>query len=322
MFDFVSKSPKLARGVMLLARSLGFTAQLRRRHVRKYWRVTITGPVHLIPTRIGRKRAAQRNTVQWRWNYFDIELLPADEYFGFTLDGDGLYLLEDFTITHNSGKSYSLAIAYVLNGIMRRDRMANIAPTEDQAQTVFKHAKWMLLNSDPLLQAMIDRRQPFTYSQITFQTGASLICKTAGGSSGSGLLSHHYDLVGTDERALIEDEIYDTKILRMVARDGRMAMHVDITTTQHSQPPHAGTKQMMDEGMYDLVLRTSYKEVLAAGRFDKSLIEARKRRLSPSEFQRWYCSQFVDDEIGAAISYESITAAVRAGEALGIPAGA
>ncbi|PCJ25643.1 MAG: hypothetical protein COA94_06080 [Rickettsiales bacterium] len=35
---------------------------------------------------------------------FTVEHLPEDDYFGFTLDGDGRYLLDDFTITHNSGK--------------------------------------------------------------------------------------------------------------------------------------------------------------------------------------------------------------------------
>lgn len=33
---------------------------------------------------------------------FGIEHLPEDDYYGFTLDGDGRYLLDDFTITHNS----------------------------------------------------------------------------------------------------------------------------------------------------------------------------------------------------------------------------
>lgn len=41
--------------------------------------------------------------------FFKIRALrQEDDYYGFTLDGDGRYLLDDFTVTHNSGKSYSL----------------------------------------------------------------------------------------------------------------------------------------------------------------------------------------------------------------------
>jgi len=40
-----------------------------------------------------------------------IEKDVVDEYYGFTLDGDNLFLLEDFTVTHNSGKSLVTAQA-------------------------------------------------------------------------------------------------------------------------------------------------------------------------------------------------------------------
>lgn len=36
---------------------------------------------------------------------FHVETLPPDDYFGFEVDQDHLYLMGDFTVTHNSGKS-------------------------------------------------------------------------------------------------------------------------------------------------------------------------------------------------------------------------
>lgn len=36
---------------------------------------------------------------------FKVELRPTEDYYGFTLDGDGRYMLDDFTVTHNSGKT-------------------------------------------------------------------------------------------------------------------------------------------------------------------------------------------------------------------------
>ena len=47
---------------------------------------------------------------------FKVEKLPEDDYYGFTLDNDGLYLMNDFTVTHNCGKTYSsVAVARELD---------------------------------------------------------------------------------------------------------------------------------------------------------------------------------------------------------------
>jgi superfamily II DNA or RNA helicase len=38
---------------------------------------------------------------------FTVEPLNEDDYYGFSISGDGRYLLDDFTVTHNSGKTYT-----------------------------------------------------------------------------------------------------------------------------------------------------------------------------------------------------------------------
>lgn len=40
---------------------------------------------------------------------FSLTILDYMDYYGFELDGNNLYLLEDYTVTHNSGKTYFLA---------------------------------------------------------------------------------------------------------------------------------------------------------------------------------------------------------------------
>ena len=40
---------------------------------------------------------------------FSVDGLPEDDYYGFELDGDHLYMTEDFTVQHNSGKSRIIA---------------------------------------------------------------------------------------------------------------------------------------------------------------------------------------------------------------------
>ena len=108
-FDFMSKSSQLAADVAFLARSVGLSATERIKTVeyngedRTYHRVLISGHVDIIPTRIPRKQAEprrQRNNVLHTG--FTVEPIEDGTYYGFELDGDGRFLLGDFTITHNT----------------------------------------------------------------------------------------------------------------------------------------------------------------------------------------------------------------------------
>jgi superfamily II DNA or RNA helicase len=110
-FDYVSKSEKLAKGVQFLSRSLGLRAICK--SCKKtctntgiqgdYFRVTISGDTHTVPTRLSRKKAhtrLQKKNVLVRG--FKIDKDGVGEYFGFTLSGDHLYLTGDFWVTHNT----------------------------------------------------------------------------------------------------------------------------------------------------------------------------------------------------------------------------
>ncbi|WP_135470520.1 Hint domain-containing homing endonuclease [Crenalkalicoccus roseus] len=116
-FDYISKSERLARDVAFVARSLGLSASCAacQKHDQNgtggtYWRVTISGDTDIIPTRVARKRAAPRRQKKNPLvTGFDLQALPEDDYYGFLLDGDHLYLTADFTVHHNTGKSVVLA---------------------------------------------------------------------------------------------------------------------------------------------------------------------------------------------------------------------
>lgn len=112
-YDFVSKSKALTDDTAFLARSLGFAAypqpcvkKSQRGTVGTYYRIFISGNVDEIPVRIPSKRARPRKQVKdVLRTAFTTRSLPPEEYFGFVLDGDHRYLLDDFTITHNTGKT-------------------------------------------------------------------------------------------------------------------------------------------------------------------------------------------------------------------------
>ncbi len=111
--DYISKSQILAQDVAFIVRSLGLAAYVtpckkhsQRGTVGNYFRVSISGNTDIIPTRVIRKQASARKQSK---NVLRVGLktkeLPPEEYFGFTTDGDHRYLLDDFTVTHNCGKT-------------------------------------------------------------------------------------------------------------------------------------------------------------------------------------------------------------------------
>lgn len=113
-FDFCIKSKQLFDDSVFIARSLGFCVSTYVKIVKgtTYHRANISGDTNLIPTRLDRKKAGRRlQKKNPLVSGFKINPLGNNDYYGFILDKDHLYLLEDFTATHNSGKS-GLAVAF------------------------------------------------------------------------------------------------------------------------------------------------------------------------------------------------------------------
>lgn len=118
-FDFISKSEQLSNDVAFVARSVGLAAYVKKcnksahkGHIGEYYRVCIAGNTNIIPTKIKRKKASirrQRKNVSHTG--FSVEYIGEDNFYGFTLSGNGRYLLDDFTVTHNSGKTLMSMIA-------------------------------------------------------------------------------------------------------------------------------------------------------------------------------------------------------------------
>jgi RecA/RadA recombinase len=119
-FDYITKSKKLADDVAFIARSLGFSAYPKKctkgikstGFVGEYYKMCISGNIDRIPTKLIRKQASPRLQIKNVLRVgFKTNILPKEEYFGFRVDGDNRYLLDDFTITHNSGKTLNAMIA-------------------------------------------------------------------------------------------------------------------------------------------------------------------------------------------------------------------
>lgn len=114
-YEITLKSKQLSDDIVFIARSLGLAAYSKpckktcynNGVVGDYFRTHISGNVDMIPCRVPRKKAAPRKQIKSVLRRgFKIELLPEDEYYGFSLNGDGRFLLGDYTVTHNTGKTF------------------------------------------------------------------------------------------------------------------------------------------------------------------------------------------------------------------------
>ena len=124
-FSYTSVSKQLIDDVSFVARSLGLTVTKKPRltncQTKKNclsYRIHISGNCAEVPVALRHKSAAVRKQKK-RHNVtgFKVEPIGFDDFFGFQLDKDGLYLLDDFTVTHNSGKTaFGEAISRTLLG--------------------------------------------------------------------------------------------------------------------------------------------------------------------------------------------------------------
>ena len=126
-FDYISVSERLADDVVYLSRSLGFAAYKNpcqktcknstrdKNFVGTYYRVFISGDLSVVPVKLLRKKCAPRRQVKNVLHTgITVKKIGYGDYYGFELDGDGLFLLGDFTVTHNTSFIKYLATKYRL----------------------------------------------------------------------------------------------------------------------------------------------------------------------------------------------------------------
>ncbi len=117
-YEITQIDKKLAEQIKFLCDSLGFRTSLKKKKtsIKKIgyegvaYRVRFFGDVDRIPVNIQRKKA-----LPWRvkrsWNQTGIKVKfdKVDDYFGFEIDGNSLFLLEDMTVTHNTALTLNIA---------------------------------------------------------------------------------------------------------------------------------------------------------------------------------------------------------------------
>lgn len=129
-YEIVQKSDRLSNQIKYLANSLGFRAIM----VKKistiksigfsggYNRISISGNINKIPIKVKRKKITDKKPNKSPMvTGIEIDSIGIGEYFGFTLDGDGQFLLSDMTVSHNS--AFAAQVAY---SVMRQHPDAQV----------------------------------------------------------------------------------------------------------------------------------------------------------------------------------------------------
>lgn len=112
-FEFCQKSEKIMDDVIYIARSLGFSAykSIKKtswtyKGIKKHgtaFRCCINGNIDEIPCKIPNKQAKPRHQRKdILVTAFNLVEKPINNYYGFTLDSNHLYVLGNFTVTHNT----------------------------------------------------------------------------------------------------------------------------------------------------------------------------------------------------------------------------
>lgn len=151
-YEITQVRENLANDIVFLARSLGYAVSIREKigtikrigFRGKYWKVIISGVhdlnLHLDYKRSSKKRLQKKNHLV---SGFDVVPLGRGEYFGFTLDGNGRYLLGDFTITHNTltAEVYSEKMHRPLYKVQSSQLGTDPKTVEDQLKEVLQRAE-------------------------------------------------------------------------------------------------------------------------------------------------------------------------------------
>lgn len=135
-YEIVQKREDIIDDCAYIFRSLGIkvTKTIKIINNKKYYRLFVLNPNIKIPTRIKRKQNIVAETCdKYLLSSFNVEESHYGKYVGITVDGDNLFLLDDFTIVHNcpeleaawhiarpsvetDGKAWGLMIAFGTGG--------------------------------------------------------------------------------------------------------------------------------------------------------------------------------------------------------------
>jgi DNA repair protein RadD len=309
LFDFISKSRRLAEDVVFIALSLGLFAKVKECRkgcqtgaVGTYWRVSISGDIDVVPTRVPRKQAAPRcQKKNPLVTGFDVEPIGNGAFYGFTLDGDHLYLTSDFVVHHNSGKSIVIG-SFVEEVLKAWPDQRILIVTHVRELIAQNHAEMIGLWPEApagIYSAGLGKRE--ARAQILF-AGIQSIHRRA-------VEIGHTDLVLIDEAHLIpgnSSTIY-RRFLDALTRINPALKVIGLTAT-----PFRVDSGMLHEGknalFTDIAFEAPVRDLIDAGYLSPLVSKQPATRLDVSKIGT-RAGDFIQRDLASAVDKEAITRA-------------
>ncbi|MCR9052074.1 MAG: replicative DNA helicase [Phaeodactylibacter xiamenensis] len=117
-YEITQKNEALARQIKFLCDSLGYRVSFKPKQAvissigyeSTVYRLRIYGNLDEVPVKVKRKQANPwKSLINWQVTGIQVEYDKVDDYYGFEIDGNRRFLLEDMTVTHNTAFTLSLA---------------------------------------------------------------------------------------------------------------------------------------------------------------------------------------------------------------------
>jgi hypothetical protein len=241
-YIITQKNKSLLEDVAFVARSLGLGANIvpfqggcyykGEWKGGTYYRMNLYGDIDKIPVRIQRKKCLDKHSrSSVLVTNFILEKLEEDTYYGFTIDGpDKLFLLKDFTVTHNSSTGCAIGFDVLLStpGV---DTMIGCHEYKHLERTVLNdYKKRLTIHNDwdsPLLRDMGGR--PTTHDHtIKIKNNATCYCMHF--SDFTILRGANLAFAHLEEASLIKDKSVLGEIIRRMSSTLVKQKRIVITT--------------------------------------------------------------------------------------------
>lgn len=252
----------------------------------------------------------------FKFFYKDEEGEPFDLLDYQVTIANAIYLREHKRVIIRSptraGKSYIIALAALL--VCMKEPNFNVkivSPTYKHSRIIMKYIFRHLLDNDLFIANLPFKRteletlgKQLSQQNITFLNSSSVEVLSAEGS-GERLMGFGGDMVIVDESPLVDDEVYRTKILRMLG-DSTESILIEIGNPIVNNHFY----ENFSDPLYHKI-HITWQDCVREGRFSQAYVDEQRDKLLPNEFKRLYDAEFVLDADDMFFNHSQIDGALK-----------
>jgi hypothetical protein len=188
------------------------------------------------------------------------------------------------------GKTTSVMIGALLNALFYPgEEIWIVSINYNHAVSKFNMIK-RTVETSPLLAAAIDFTRPFRRDGMWFKNGSVIRCLSA--ESRKGILGYSATLLIVDEAQEIKNEVWRTKLLRMIVGSGMKQPPVVVLIGTANKINFFRDAYLSKEWWK---MKITWRDGVKAGILRKEDVEFARKNLSEQEFMAWYEAEFVGE---------------------------